>query len=236
MKIDYEITVNVEGLSHEEKKSVQDAFFKLGISWWGGEKYSCLDEDCYTNTKMAGLVTQNLMWSDTSMKPTHTIEELFKLAGKENEMKPEKNLKPFDLEKALDGGQVVTRGGKEVTQITLFECDSRYPLCAVLDGYIYSFTKDGLNSTHERSVNDLFMKQKTHIVNGFEVPAPETKAPDRGVEHYLPEVIAADYYASNRWYGADADNRILSRNILFLTKEDAIANAKAMLGINPYEE
>lgn len=92
-KIDYEITVNVEGLTHDEKKRVQDAFFKLGLSWWDGKGYSQLGKGCYTNKMKFGEVTKTLMWADASTKPTHTVDELLELAG----MKTKTDLIPFNL-------------------------------------------------------------------------------------------------------------------------------------------
>lgn len=236
MKIDYEITVGVNKLTQEEKKRVQDAFFKLGLSWWDGDKYVNLDKGCYTNKMTSGLVTQNLMWSAASMKPTHTIKQLFKLAGMENEVKLKTNLKPFDLEKALAGDPIITRDGREVTQATLFNCDSLYPLRAVVGGDVRAFTKDGVNNMLGISPDDLFMKQKTHTVNGFEVPKPATEQPEKGSLYYVPNVFVSHWFSSSTWDGDDNDLMGLVRNIVFLNKEDAIANAKAMAGINPYEE
>lgn len=54
-------------------------------------------------------------------------------------------------------------------------------------------------------------RQRTHVVNGFIVPAPEEVAPARGVLYYVPDVA-------------------------FLTREDAIKNAKAMCGIDPNKQ
>lgn len=53
-------------------------------------------------------------------------------------------MKPFNLERALAGDPVVTRGGQEVTQLHLFSainCD--YPLVGVVDNDILAFTKEG---------------------------------------------------------------------------------------------
>lgn len=231
MKIDCEITVDVSNADIETKKRVQDAFFKLGLTWWDGAKYACLDSDCYTNKTKTGKVKQDLMWTDTYMKPTHTIGQLLELAG----MKTKTDLIPFDLEKALAGDQVVTRDGREVSQVTLFECEEQFPIRAVINGEIEAFTKTGeYFATGESYDLDLFMKPKTRIINGFEVPAPETKAPDYGTKYYFPLLGGDDFFEWRFWEGDAVDNRILSRNILFLTKEAAIENSKAMLGIDPY--
>ena len=66
--------------------------------------------------------------------------------------------KPFDLKLALEGKPVITRDGKEVTQLILFnDTDANYPLLAVIDNKIKSFTKDGLSNLSYSTCNDLFM-------------------------------------------------------------------------------
>lgn len=81
------------------------------------------------------------------------------------------------------------------------------------------------------------MWPKTRIINGFEVPAPETKAPSGNTVYYVSIPHISKYHGANLW-GNEKDQveYCLKRGLVFLNKEDAIANAKAMLGINPYEE
>ena len=66
-------------------------------------------------------------------------------------------MKPFDLEKALAGARVVTRSGKEVTQLRKFETESEYCLVAVVDGRIKSFTIQGVFNCGANAEYDLFM-------------------------------------------------------------------------------
>ena len=232
MKIDYEITVNVSNLTHEEKKRVQDAFFKLGFSWFDGTHYSCLEKECYTNTFRGGKVTQELMWADASTKPTHTVDELLELAG----MKTKADLKPFDLEKALAGEPVVTRQGEEVTQLTLFKTNSIYTLAGVVDGELLRFTPSGEYLRNEPHYLDLFMKAKTRMVNGFEVPIPVTNPENMkyGDTYYGADNTDLDWYFESVWSNDVLDKVWIARNLVFMNKEDAIANAKAMAGVNPY--
>lgn len=234
--IDYEITVNVSNLTHEEKKRVQDAFFKLGFAWWDGTNYSCLNKGCYTNKFKGGKVTQDLMWADASTKPTHTVDELLELAG----MKTKADLKPFDLEKALAGEPVVTRQGEEVIQLTLFKTNDIYNLAGVVDGELLRFTPTGEYLRNESHELDLFMKVevKTHTVNGFEVPAPITDPENMksGVTYYGADNTDLDWYFETTWANDEMDKEWIVRNLVFMNKEDAIANAKAMAGVNPYGE
>ena len=80
----------------------------------------------------------------------------------------EKKLKPFDLEAALNGAEVVTRTGKEVTEVVVLKTMiyGRNVL-AVIDGNLYSFNQNGRVDGDMEYPNDLFMKpqQVTKWVN-----------------------------------------------------------------------
>lgn len=244
--IDFEITVDVSNLSVVEKMRVQDAFFELGVGWPAyGKKYMYLNKNTYTNLYMRDYVVSHLLFSDSRLPATHTPEGLFelvkqikhsKITSKEEDDMSKNNLKPFNLEAALAGEPVVTRDGQEATQVTLFECSSEFPLIAVVNGEVYSFTKQGRHyNCGQPSSFDLFMKPKTHIVNGFEVPEP-AKTPPKGFENYFVPSIQDDcFYFVYIWTGDPTDKKCLERGLVFLNKEDAIANAKAMLGIDPYK-
>lgn len=71
----------------------------------------------------------------------------------------EKKLKPFDLEAALKGAEVVTRTGKEVTEIVVLKTViyGRNVL-AVINGNLYSFNQNGRVDGDVEYPNDLFMK------------------------------------------------------------------------------
>jgi len=79
------------------------------------------------------------------------------------------------------------------------------------------------------------VKPKTHIVNGFEVPLGDAEFKKAEACFYvsLYDTKYYDWYAYN---GSVLDKMAISRGLLFKTKEAAIANAKAMLGIDPYGE
>jgi hypothetical protein len=68
-------------------------------------------------------------------------------------------LEKFDLEKALNGAKVVTRDGREVSQLTKFECINLYSLVGVVDGVIKRWTEQGKFDTEpvEESHLDLFI-------------------------------------------------------------------------------
>lgn len=67
-------------------------------------------------------------------------------------------MKPFDLEAALRGAPVVTRNGREVTQLTRFyDVKSKNPLRGVVLGDIYGWPMDGAVWTNGACPEDLFM-------------------------------------------------------------------------------
>ena len=76
-------------------------------------------------------------------------------------------------------------------------------------------------------------KQRTHVVNGFTVPAPMDKAPEFGDMYFIPELPDEFFYAEVKWRNDSPDVRWLKLSLCFSTKEAAIANAKAMLKIDP---
>ena len=71
-------------------------------------------------------------------------------------------MKPFNLELALAGAPVVTRGGSKATQIVKFTvawCD--YPIRAVVGDQIFAFTEEGTYTVYRGDNShrlDLFMK------------------------------------------------------------------------------
>ena len=76
-------------------------------------------------------------------------------------------------------------------------------------------------------------KRKMRAINGFYVPAPETEDPGVGTSVFIPDPTQEVWHTYSPWYGASYDRRVLARGLIFLNKDEAIANAKAMCGIDP---
>ena len=76
-------------------------------------------------------------------------------------------------------------------------------------------------------------KQRTHVVNGFTVPAPLDKELSSGDFYFMPSLTERYLSIRESWGGQEADKRWLERGLCFATEEAAIANAKAMLKIDP---
>jgi hypothetical protein len=69
-------------------------------------------------------------------------------------------MKPFNLEEALNGAKVVTRDGREVTQLTKFNADEDETLFGVVNKEIASWKDDGRFSfipPYNDHILDLFM-------------------------------------------------------------------------------
>lgn len=74
---------------------------------------------------------------------------------------------------------------------------------------------------------------KTITVNGFEVPEPVRESLSYDDFYYVICLDADDFSLNESWDNNEKDFLWLSRGIIHLTKDAAIAHAKAMLGINP---
>lgn len=76
------------------------------------------------------------------------------------------------------------------------------------------------------------LKPRTITVNGREIVAGSAVEPERGITYYLPVPHQEGMYGWETWTNNDFDRRTFSRGLVHLTKENAIAHAKAMLGID----
>ena len=101
------------------------------------------------------------------------------------------------------------------------------PFCKV-DNYVSAFAKEPATWVVRR-------KQVTHEVNGFTVPAPLRFAPAKGAVYFVSCTSAIAFAYKGYWgeKGASTDKMHLERGLIHLTKEAAVANAKAMCGIDP---
>lgn len=73
------------------------------------------------------------------------------------------------------------------------------------------------------------IKPETVTINGRKVPKPETEAPKIGKIYYCASVFYEGGYDVSRWDGDTADERLLQRGLVHLTKEAAIAHAEALI-------
>ena len=70
--------------------------------------------------------------------------------------------KPFNLERALAGDKVVTRDGREVTEIYYFKTlPDAFPVASVIDGSLFRFNKEGRSLYRANDKDFLLMSPKT---------------------------------------------------------------------------
>ena len=151
-------------------------------------------------------------------------------------------MKQFDLEAALNGAPVKLRDGRTATvagynpdaveEAQLIGWDS--------DGDMMSWYKHGVSAMamdFSEDIEDIIgMAEETHVVNGFEVSKPETAVPPEGSCFYAPELGSSTWYGIHVWTACNSTlDNFFKRGQVFLTPSAAIANAKAMCGIDPNE-
>jgi hypothetical protein len=71
------------------------------------------------------------------------------------------------------------------------------------------------------------------MMNGFEVPAPMDVMPEVGVKYFSIHLCSGSGISKVKWSGSSMDFRIFELGFAFATKEDAIANFKAICGEDP---
>lgn len=152
-----------------------------------------------------------------------------------------KNLKPFDLQAALSGKAVMLRGGEKAFvrhHETELDTPEGHRLLGYIDcGEMVTWCENGdyLTGVATYAADIIGMHPETRAINGFEVPAPETQEPSLGSRYYLADTRLIGFCSEECWGDENIDKIWLERGLVFLNKEDAIASAKAMLGIDPYE-
>jgi hypothetical protein len=76
------------------------------------------------------------------------------------------------------------------------------------------------------------LKPRTITVNGREIVAGETVEPSFGTKYYAADPYSTVFFSDDKWSGWPEHHEWLRRGLVHLTKENAIAHAKAMLGID----
>lgn len=141
-------------------------------------------------------------------------------------------MKPFNLERALAGDEVVDKDGRaeygnfyifKETGLIAFEI--RYPNRLWILGQA--------ETESDAALEDLRMKPRTIKVNGFEIEAGESGDLATNQVYYMPAIDRRDCLDEVVWCHDSDDAMCLKRGLVHLTEGNAIAHAKAMLGIDP---
>lgn len=152
-----------------------------------------------------------------------------------------KNLKPFDLQEALSGKAVMLRNGDKAFvrhHETELDVAKSHKLLGYRNGRQMEWNENGSYlAAQTTSDGDIIgMYPDTHIVNEFEVSAPEIEPPKENIQYFIPILHSnKHFYSAHKWHCHELDELWLKRGLVFLNKEHAIANAKAMIGIDPYK-
>lgn len=147
------------------------------------------------------------------------------------------NIKPFDLQAALNGEPAMLRDGSKAFirwHETELNVEEQYKLVGYTStGEMLAWREDGrfAGRAVETYKDIIGMYPRTCTINGFEVPAPEEVAP-KG-KYYIANTLLYRLFVSSEWRNTSCDQLRLERGLVFLSKEDAVATAKAMLGIDP---
>lgn len=83
--------------------------------------------------------------------------------------------------------------------------------------------------------NGLFMfrlAQEMITVGDVSFPKPESRAPEIGDMYYIPRLNASTFRNQYHWDGSEADQSFLKAGLVHLTKENAIAHAKALIKLS----
>lgn len=70
---------------------------------------------------------------------------------------------------------------------------------------------------------------ETIEINGIDITKPESKELSYNTIYYMPKPDYADLYHSSCWANHKIDKLRLERGLIHLTKENAIAHAKAII-------
>lgn len=77
------------------------------------------------------------------------------------------------------------------------------------------------------------IKPDVIVVNGIEVPAPETANGVHGDKFYFPDASAQKFYGAGVWGDGWLCKLMLERGLVYARPEDAAARCKAMLAHKP---
>lgn len=111
--------------------------------------------------------------------------------------------KPFNLEEALAGARVVTRDGREVSQLRKFDAEEEYCLIGVVSGKICSWAISGIFwERNKTSETDLFIAVEPQIIyaNVFEGKNGLFVAPQYFKDRKTAVINKNNFEASNSKY------------------------------------
>lgn len=140
-------------------------------------------------------------------------------------------MKSFNLKEALTGKPVLF-GGHKVNHLTLDLCCKK--LWVGTDIHKPFSTPVDLEKMELEYVpHGLEMQEDFIVVNGFKVPAPVTRPLQKGDRYYVPDLKYSNYTLAITWgRNPESDECCFSRGLVYLSQDNAVIRAKALLGIS----
>jgi hypothetical protein len=125
------------------------------------------------------------------------------------------------LQALLDGKTLIHRKSTNTRQLFLLKDNS--------------LSRDG--ATFDLSLPTLWeIKPDKITINGFDVPAPESIAPERPTPFYIPSLFEHRGYDRYVWYDNAKDHELLRDGLVHLCEENAIAHKNALISITKVPE
>lgn len=109
------------------------------------------------------------------------------------------------------------------------------------DIIVFKGTNDILYNEDGKPLEELYLNgwelaPETIEINGIEVPKPETTAPSCGTRFYIPVLHdVTELYAKLFWNNSKLLHEFLAKGLIHLSKDNAIAHAKALLSFTSSE-
>lgn len=204
--------------SEEQYKSIQDLLFNKGFKWrYGGKTYCKIDPNAhnYFNTLYILLSESEIGYAtrleNIGSKDVYTYEEAVKELSKLEYI----HLKPFEV-------------------IELYKQGTPLEYC-------YKDTDEWTELSGDMPLNELCHHKNTYRIkvakyitfNDVSFPKPETEKPNRYTRYYIPLLgDSGKLYTKFSWADGSVDNTFLSQGLVHLSKDNAIAHAKALIEIS----
>lgn len=142
-------------------------------------------------------------------------------------------MKPFDLEAAKRGEPIITRDGRKVKFVAHVPEAKSEKLVCLVNGDLFLYLDDGsFVFSKPPAPLDLFMAPPPmRSINGYEYPEPVREPLKYGQPYWIPFIDRDELTHPKRyeWVDASVDRTWLKRGLIQLTKEGAVAQAKAII-------
>ena len=76
------------------------------------------------------------------------------------------------------------------------------------------------------------LSQEMITIGDVSFPKPESKAPEIGVRYFMTYLSARTFFAHHYWDGGEIDQGFLKAGLVHLSRENAIAHAKALIKLS----